>query len=305
MSRRRLIPVDPESQPPIRTFISECRKAGLAGATGKRIAHKVVIKKRRRSSEEKKTRKRASKAERVVETVELTEKMASIVVATEPKYPMVVAMEGMEARLLASMKESREKELASMELRLKNNMKEVIESSIQRAIDTMGKTIHQMIATNPIVQANTTEVAVLKEENTRLVRELQYLTAEQGKLESRMERIENRNLENCLIFRGIREDYKETDESSRDKVYRELSNLITEDNPDDRYLMAKRLVIRRIKRIGRYNRERAWPLSVEFVHHEDVSYIMENKNDLSEGVYVNREYSPEVERKQAYYVAYP
>ena len=198
----------------------------------------MIIKKRRRSSEEKKTRKRASKAERVVETSELTEKMASIVVATEPKDPMVLAMEGMEARLLASMKENREKELASMELRLKNNMKEVIESSIKKAIDTMGKTIHQMIASNPIMQANATEVAVLKEENTRLVRELQYLTAEQGKLESRMERIENRNLENCVIFHGIREDYKETDECSRDKVYRELCNLITEENPEDRYLMA-------------------------------------------------------------------
>ena len=56
-------------------------------------------------------------------------------------------------------------------------------------------------------------------------------------------------------------------------------------------------MIRRIKRTGRYNRERARPLSVEFVHHEDVSYIMENKNDLGEGIYVNREYSPEVERK--------
>ena len=34
MSRQKLVPVDPERQPPIRTFVSECRKAGLAGATG-------------------------------------------------------------------------------------------------------------------------------------------------------------------------------------------------------------------------------------------------------------------------------
>ena len=34
MSRSKLVPVDPEHQPPIRTFVSECRKAGLAGATG-------------------------------------------------------------------------------------------------------------------------------------------------------------------------------------------------------------------------------------------------------------------------------
>ena len=94
------------------------------------------------------------------------------------------------------MKENREKEIAEME----SNMKEIIETSIQRAIDTMGNTIHQMIATHPVVQTTNSEVRVLKEENTRLKKELQYLSAEQGKLETRMEHIENRNLEN---FRDI------------------------------------------------------------------------------------------------------
>ena len=63
---------------------------------------------------------------------------------------------------------------------------------------------------------------MLKEENSRLKKELQYLSAEQGKLETRMEHIENRNLENCLIIRGLKEDYKETDEMGRDRIYREL-----------------------------------------------------------------------------------
>ena len=44
----------------------------------------------------------------------------------------------MEARLKASMKENREKEIAEME----SNMKEIIKTSIQCAIDTMGSTIH-------------------------------------------------------------------------------------------------------------------------------------------------------------------
>ena len=220
--------------------------------------------------------------------------MSTIVVNPEAKDPMVLAIEGMEARLLASMKENQEKEIAEME----SNMKEIIETSIQRAIDTMGNTIHQMIATNPVVQTTNSEVHVLKEENTRLKKELQYLSAEQGKLETRMECIENRNLENCVIFRGLREDYKETDEMGRDRIYRELSNLLTEEDAEERYNMARRLVIRRCKRLGRYNRDRPRPFSVEFVHHEDVSFIMENKGNLSEGIFVNREFSPEIERKR-------
>ena len=148
--------MDLEHQPPIRTFISECRKAGLAGATGKRIANKVINKKRHRSADDKKSsgKRRPTSSAKLKEASacesipELSNKMSTITVNPEAKDPMVLAIEGMEARLMASMKENREKEIAEME----SNMKDIIETSIQRAIDTMGKTIHQMIATNPVVQ---------------------------------------------------------------------------------------------------------------------------------------------------------
>ena len=162
----------------------------------------------------------------------------------------------------------------------------------------MGSTIHQMIAKNPLVTKTSTEVLELQQENNRLKKELQYLSAEQGKLESRMERIENRNLENCVIFRGIKEDFKETDEVGREKIYHELSNLLTEEDPEEHLKMARRLVIRRCKRLGKYNRDRPRPFSIEFVHHEDVAFLMENRGYLSEGVYVNREFSPEIERRR-------
>ena len=69
------------------------------------------------------------------------------------------------------------------------------------------------------------------------------LLYEQVKLESRMERIENHNLENCVIFRGLKEDYQETDEMGRDRIYPELSNLLTDEDEEERYRMARRLVI--------------------------------------------------------------
>ena len=46
-----------------------------------------------------------------------------------------------------------------------------------------------------------------------------------------------------MIFRGLKEDYKETDEMGRDRIYRELSNLLTEEDEEERYRMARRLVI--------------------------------------------------------------
>ena len=65
---------------------------------------------------------------------------------------------------------------------MESNMKEIIETSIQRAIVSMGSTIHQMISTNQVVQTTNSEIRVLKEENIRLKKELQYLSAEQVKL---------------------------------------------------------------------------------------------------------------------------
>ena len=185
-----------------------------------------------------------------------------------------------------------------MEERLNNNIKTTIDNSIKEALQTMQASICTAVQNNPMIRMHSVEFTGLKEENLRLKQELQYLSAEQGKLENRMERIENRHLENCVIIRGLKEEYKETDEAGRTKIYSELSNLFTEESDEERYNMARRLVIRRCKRLGRYNRDRSRPLSVEFVHHEDVSFIMENRSYLSEGVFVNREFSAEVERRR-------
>ena len=117
MPKQRLVPVDPEQQPPIRAFISECRKAGLTGAASRRIATKVVNKKRHLSTEDRKgseKRKPTSSIDRnsreSVETIpELSTKMASITVQPEGKDPTLIAIEGLETRLTASMKTGRKR----------------------------------------------------------------------------------------------------------------------------------------------------------------------------------------------------
>ena len=104
MSRRRLIPVDPEHQPPIRTFISECRKAGLTGVTGRRLATKIISKKRHLSADDKKvsakrrpvSSHKTKEAKQCDPIPELSDKMSTIEVNQAAKDPMVVAIEGME-----------------------------------------------------------------------------------------------------------------------------------------------------------------------------------------------------------------
>ena len=62
--------------------------------------------------------------------------------------------------------------------------------------------------------------------------------------------------------------------------------------------MARRMEIKRARRIGCYNPPYSRPLSVEFKYRLDTDYIVENRGYLNDGVYVDREYTDEIERKR-------
>ena len=223
----------------------------------------------------------------------LTSRMAATTInSVSPSVTMLQEIKNMEERLKASMKENCEKELNDMEVK----MKSIIENSIKESIQTMSTAINNTISTNPVIQLNTGNIHALKEENTHLNKELQYLAAEQAKLKVQMTQLETRNLECTLILRGIREEPKETEDICRDKIHRELANTIAGSDPEERYKTAKTLTIRKCRRLGKFKRNRIRPVSIEFVHKEDRTYVLENRSYLSEGIFVDKEYPVEIER---------
>ena len=126
---------------------------------------------------------------------------------------------------------------------------------------------------------------------------VQVLTSKQSKLQQKIISMEQRLLENAVVFRGIPEDMNETDYSMREKIYQEISFTLEGESPIVKMAMAKNMVIKRCKRVGRFSQTRARPITVEFLQCQDVEYIIENKNFLQRGIYVDREYVPEIERK--------
>ena len=110
--------------------------------------------------------------------------------------------------------------------------------------------------------------------------------------------MERKSLQNNLIFKGIREEEWEKESSSKAKIYKELSKIMTGDTDSLKMKSARKINIRVCKRMGRYNKDRSRPLSVEFVSKEDVDYIHANKSNLGTGVYVDREYPIEIEKKR-------
>ena len=59
--------------------------------------------------------------------------------------------------------------------------------------------------------------------------------------------------------------------------------------------MAKRMEKKCSRRIGRFSRQRARPISAEFKYKEDVKYIMDNKSYLSKGIFIDHEYTSDIE----------
>ena len=99
-----------------------------------------------------------------------------------------------------------------------------------------------------------------------------------------------------LIIRGIKEEPKENEEMCCEKIYRELANTISGSDPDERFTTAKTLTIKKCRQLGKFKRDRIRPISVEFVHKEDRTYILENRSYLNEGIFADKEYPVEVDR---------
>ena len=148
---------------------------------------------------------------------------------------------------------------------------------------------------NVIVQSHSVELKGLRDENSRLNRKVQQLTAEQSRMKQQLNKIENMALENSLIIRGLPEDIKETKQMIGEKVHGVLSKIMHGETDEIKLTNAKQITIKSSRRLGRPSRQRIHPVSIELYHRQDVDFILDNRFDLERGIYVDREYPLEVE----------
>ena len=207
-------------------------------------------------------------------------------------------LKNMEQHITATLKSDKENKLKNMEERLTNNLKDTIDKSMKEAIQSLTSDSAKLISNNPVVQKNQAEIQDFKMENMRLTKQVQVLSSEQSKLQHKIIVMEQRSLENSLVFRGISEDIMECDYNLCEKVYQELAYIFEGENYPARLTMAKNMAVKKCKRVDRFSRSRPRPISLDFEHCQDVEYIMESKGYLQHGTYVDREYVPEIERKR-------
>ena len=190
----------------------------------------------------------------------------------------------MEERLSAQITTGKDKELSKIEERLNNNIKNTIDMSIKDALKVMQTSLNSVVEKNPTIKSHSTEIRNLKDENSRLNRKVQQLTAEQGHMKRQLNKIENMALEHSIIFKGIQEELKETEQMICDKIHRALSNIMQGDTDETKLLNAHRITIKSCRRLGRFSKFRTRPISLELYHKQYIEYILENKFDLDQGI---------------------
>ena len=116
----------------------------------------------------------------------------------------------MEARLTASITTNTDKDISEMETRLNANIRSTIDTSIKEALQVMQTSICSAVQNNPQIKTHSIELKGLREENIRLNRRVQQLSAEQAKMKRQLTKIESKNLDCSLIIKGITEEYKES-----------------------------------------------------------------------------------------------
>ena len=290
---RKIKLTNPEEQPQIKDYILE----NSASASS---ASPALNKKRRRSTGEKPTSNKRKNS-----VVEIT--ATTILSVDEDNNPtaemsseqssgstMLDEIRKMEERLSEKITSNKEAELTNMEQRLNAT----ITNSISDALKSMQASIGTVVQNNPIIHSHTMELKGLKEENMRLNRKVQQLNAEQSRMKRQLTKIENRNLERSLIIRGLPEEYKETDLQLKEKLHLVISVIMQGDSDETRVSNAKQITILNCRRLGRFARSRTRPVSMELQHKQDVEFILDNRFDLERGIYVDREYPPDIERKR-------
>ena len=125
----------------------------------------------------------------------------------------------MEQRLELKMKES-------VKEGIKESMQEVMDNTLTAAMSKMTDAVNELIKTNRSVVSQQSTLHALEHENKALNYRVQKLEKEHDKLKNKLDGIENKGLESCVIIRGITETISEDTSSLMEKVYRELSKTI-------------------------------------------------------------------------------
>ena len=189
-------------------------------------------------------------------------------------------------------------ELKKLEKRLNTSMLININKCIAEALQPIKDSIDKIVNSSAQIDSHDNEIKCLNVENSALKTQVSELRNDMDSIKLKLNQLENKSLECNLIFRGVEEFLNETEDALKDKIHRIILETFNYHDEQCRLSAARCCTIRGCKRLGRPNPHRPCPISVEFERRKDVDAILEYKYYLNKGVFVDKEYCADTERKR-------
>ena len=205
-------------------------------------------------------------------------------------------IEDMEKRLHDSLTRSLTESLTTS---LTASLQSTNDTKLQDAITRMNNAFNKMMQCSSSMNHKAANMDSIQAQVLKIQEDRDKAKADQDAIQSKVTLLERKSLEFNLVIRGIPEEKLEKEAVTLEKIYSDLVKAIVADNDIEQNLAVRRIGITRCKRIGRFSEDRSRPISVKFLLKSDADYILENRNSLSEGIYMDREYDEITEKKRS------
>ena len=170
-----------------------------------------------------------------------------------------------------------------------------ITKSLSAALVPLQNEINELKSLKTDLIPATRDMTLLKKENNRLRTRVDQLETKNLKLKERLSDIEDKLLENNLMFFGLDERDGETEYDRYETILGIIASTFPGQNYDDKLQAARHIQIEKLVRKGKYNQNGTRPISVTFSHHRDLVEILINRKYLPAGIMVRREYGKQIE----------
>ena len=191
-------------------------------------------------------------------------------------------------------------DFAAMEKRLIASYQESVKEEVSEALKPLQASIDELLEIKGKTEKIIGKIKKLKQENKTIERRCNRVEKENRLLKDRLNSIENKILEKHVIIHGVEEEEEETMNQLKNIVQQVLSHTVTMPTQEERTGIACNIPITNMERIGRYNEQRSRPISVTFENKCDSELLLKRRKKLPEGVFVDKEYCYETEKKRQF-----
>ena len=172
------------------------------------------------------------------------------------------------------------------------------ENKIEELMQPMKNSLLTLIEAQRDQALQREELQEIKKKHEVLQQKCHQIEQENQDLRTRVTKLEIRMLEGNLIMRGLKEDPWELEDNLKERIHKAISATVDDDHYSERIQVARNIGIRTTKRLGKYRKDKSRPVVVCFERKQLADILLENRSYLPKGIFVDREYTKEVENNR-------